>query len=110
MTPQGEKSRTRTKGESALARAATPRLVRTLARLLFLVFLATPFLLAFVPWQQTVMCRGMVTAYSPNERMQVLTARVAGQVRIPVWYLDELTQKPGELPSWLKKDSVESDE
>jgi len=54
--------------------------VRFFARLLLLAFLATPFLLAFVPWQQTVLCRGMVTAYSPTERMQVLTARVAGQV------------------------------
>jgi adhesin transport system membrane fusion protein len=68
-------------GKSALARAATPRGVRVAARLLFLAFLATPFALAFVPWQQTVMCRGMVTAYAPTERIQVLTARVSGQVR-----------------------------
>ena len=87
MTPQTEKSRAGTQGKSALARAATPRLVRTLARLLFLVFLAAPFILVFVPWQQTVMCRGMVTAYSPNQRMQVLTARVAGQVR--TWHVVE---------------------
>ncbi len=72
---------------SALARAATPRFVKTLARLLFLLFLATPFLLAFVPWQQTVMCRGTVTAYSPTERMQVLTARVSGQVS--TWHVVE---------------------
>jgi hypothetical protein len=62
MKPQRHASHERTPGKSALARAATPGLVRVLARLLFLVFLATPFLLAFVPWQQTVMCRGMVTA------------------------------------------------
>ena len=72
---------------SALARARTPRGVKWAARLLFLTFLATPFLLAFVPWQQTVMCRGMVTAYSPTERIQVLTARVAGQVR--TWHVVE---------------------
>jgi hypothetical protein len=35
---------------------------------------------------------------------------VAGQVRIPVWYLEELTGRPGELPVWLKKESEESDE
>jgi membrane fusion protein, adhesin transport system len=73
--------------KSALVRAATPRFVRILARLLFLLFLATPFLLFFVPWQQTVMCRGMVTAYSPTERMQVLTARVSGQIR--TWHVVE---------------------
>ena len=73
--------------KSALARAATPRYVRVAARLLFLVFLATPFLLALVPWQQTVMCRGTVVAYSPVERMQVLTARVSGQIR--TWHVVE---------------------
>jgi adhesin transport system membrane fusion protein len=72
---------------SAIANAATPRFVRGLARLLFLLFLATPFFLAFVPWQQTVMCRGMVTAYSPVERMQVITARVSGQIR--TWHVVE---------------------
>ena len=72
---------------SALTRARTPRGVKWAARLLVLTFLATPFLLAFVPWQQTVMCRGMVTAYHPTERVQVLTARVAGQVR--QWHVVE---------------------
>ena len=72
---------------SALARAATPRFVRILGRLLFLLFLTTPFLLAFVPWQQTVTCRGMVTAYSPTERIQVVTARVSGQIR--TWHVVE---------------------
>ena len=72
---------------SALASARTPRGVKWAARLLFLTFLATPFLLAFVPWQQTVMCRGMVTAYDPTERVQVLTARVSGQVR--KWHVVE---------------------
>ena len=73
--------------KSALARARTPRGVKWAARLLVLTFLATPFLLAFVPWQQTVMCRGMVTAYHPTERVQVLTARVSGQVR--QWHVIE---------------------
>jgi len=67
--------------DDVLAGVATPRVIRRLARLVFLVFLATPFLLAFVPWQQTVQARGQVVAYSPVERMQVLTARVSGQVR-----------------------------
>lgn len=71
----------------ALLRARTPPFVRRAARLLLLLFLATPFLLAFVPWQQTVKCRGMVTAYAPTERRQVLTARVSGQIR--TWHVVE---------------------
>jgi len=66
---------------SALASAATPRIVRILARLLFLAFLAAPFALALVPWQQTVQGQGKVIAYAPVERMQVITARVSGQIR-----------------------------
>ena len=76
--------------KSALAAAATPRSIRRLSRLFFLLFLATPFLLAFVPWQQTVNCRGMVVAFSPVERMQVLTARVSGQIR--TWHVVEGTR------------------
>ena len=66
---------------TALDGARTPRAVRAVARLLLLVFLAAPFLLALVPWQQTVQGQGMVIAYAPVERMQVLTARVSGQIR-----------------------------
>ena len=87
MTPRPDTHPDGRPAKSALARAATPWGVRLLARLLFLGFLATPFALAFVPWQQTVMCRGMVTAYSPTERPQVLTARVSGQVR--TWHVVE---------------------
>jgi multidrug efflux pump subunit AcrA (membrane-fusion protein) len=71
----------------SLAHALTPRPVRWLARLVFAIFLAIPFALAFVPWQQTVMCRGTIVAYAPVERMQVLTARVSGQVR--TWHVVE---------------------
>jgi len=83
-----------TRGESgrrsALAGAATPRAVRLVARLLLLTFLATPFLLALVPWQQTVQGQGTVIAYAPVERMQVLTARVSGQIRR--WHVVEGTR------------------
>jgi adhesin transport system membrane fusion protein len=65
----------------SLRHALTPWPVRWLARLVFAVFLSIPFALALVPWQQTVMCRGTIVAYSPVERMQVITARVSGQVR-----------------------------
>jgi len=87
MTPQPHPETAPRIAKPALTAAATPRSVRILARFLFLLFLATPFLLAFVPWQQTVNCRGMVVAFSPVERMQVLTARVSGQVR--KWHVVE---------------------
>ena len=75
---------------SALASAATPRTVRFLARLLFIAFLAAPFALALVPWQQTVQGQGMVVAYAPVDRMQVITARVSGQIRR--WHVVEGTR------------------
>ena len=71
----------------SLRHALTPLPVRWLARLVFLIFLTIPFALAFVPWQQTVSCRGTIVAYAPVERMQVLTARVSGQVR--KWHVVE---------------------
>ena len=73
--------------DDVMRRSATPRFVRWMVRLVVTLFLATPFLLAFVPWQQTVQGRGQVVAYSPVERMQVLTARVSGQVR--KWHVVE---------------------
>ena len=43
------------------------------------------------------------TVYRKTLNGSIPSVSVAGQVRIPVWYLEELTQKPGELPSWLQK-------
>jgi adhesin transport system membrane fusion protein len=75
------------KNRASIAHTVTPQPVRWLARLVFLMFLSIPFALAFVPWQQTVSCRGTIVAYSPVERMQVLTARVSGQVE--KWHVVE---------------------
>ncbi|MFM8414926.1 MAG: HlyD family secretion protein [Planctomycetota bacterium] len=75
------------KTRASLRHSLTPGAVRWLARLVFLVFLAIPFALALVPWQQTVLCRGTIVAYAPVERMQVITARVSGQVR--KWHVVE---------------------
>ncbi|MFM7137887.1 MAG: hypothetical protein ACKO1M_12600, partial [Planctomycetota bacterium] len=64
----------------SLARSLTPQGVRWVARLVFAFFISIPFILALVPWQQTVMCRGTIVAYQPIERMQLITSRVSGQV------------------------------
>lgn len=72
---------------AALERVRTPRLARWFARLLLLAFVLMPAALLFVPWQQTVKGRGQVVAYAPNERKQVVTALVGGQVK--KWYVVE---------------------
>jgi hypothetical protein len=41
---------------------------------------------------------------------ELLCDLVAGQVRIPVWYLDEFTRRPGQLPAWLENGKEASDE
>ncbi len=41
------------------------------------------------------------TIYRKIQRGLIPSVSVAGQIRIPVWYLQELTKKPGELPTWL---------
>ena len=65
----------------------TPPKVRRAAKIVLWAMAASPFVLAFTPWQQTVQGRGTVIAYSPVERMQVLTARISGQVR--KWHVVE---------------------
>ncbi|MFO0850387.1 MAG: HlyD family efflux transporter periplasmic adaptor subunit [Gemmataceae bacterium] len=72
---------------TTLQRVRTPRPARWSGRLLLLAFLASPVVLLFVPWQQTVRGRGQVVAYAPTERKQVVTALVGGRVK--KWYVVE---------------------
>ncbi len=65
----------------------TPWLVRFLGRLLLLIVILTPFILIFVPWQQTVRGRGEVIAFVPGQREQAVTSPIAGQ--ISRWYVNE---------------------
>jgi adhesin transport system membrane fusion protein len=51
-----------------------------LARWLLLLLLMTVAALGFVPWQQTVIGTGKVTAFAPLERQQTVQALVSGQV------------------------------
>jgi multidrug resistance efflux pump len=63
-----------------------PKLGRMLARwlmaisLIFLIFL-------FVPWQQNIRGKGMVTAFSPMNRPQTVESAIAG--RIQQWHIRE---------------------
>jgi len=65
----------------------TPPIVLRISKIVLWCMVASPFVLAFVPWQQTVQGRGTMIAYSPVERSQVLTARIPGQVR--KWHVVE---------------------
>ena len=56
---------------------------------------------------QFACCTGVsaTTIYRKAQKGLIPSVSVAGQVRIPVWYLEELTGRPGELPVWLKTDT-----
>lgn len=64
----------------ALRLVPTSRFARRLGGLLLLTFLATPFVLLFVPWQQSCTASGRVIAFNPIERQQVVEAPVDGRV------------------------------
>lgn len=61
---------------------------------------------------QFACCTGVsaTTIYRKAQKGLIPSVSVAGQVRIPVWYLEELTGRPGELPVWLKMDTEVSDD
>jgi len=45
---------------------------------------------------------GVSTLYRKTANGQIPSVRVAGQIRIPYWYLEELTGRPGDLPTWIQ--------
>ena len=47
------------------------------------------------------------TIYRKISKGDIPSSNVAGQIRIPVWYLDELLSRPGDLPTWLKESENE---
>ncbi len=65
----------------------TPRYVRFLARCLLTVFLLTPVILMFVPWQQTITGSGRVMDFDPVNRQQTVEAPIKG--RIHKWHVQE---------------------
>lgn len=60
--------------------AATPSWLRRTSRALFVLFLASPFVLTLVPWMQTAAGKGRVVANSPLERQQELRAPLDGLI------------------------------
>lgn len=80
----------------ALRRVQTPRSSRLAGRFVLFLFVVVPFLLLLVPWQQTVVARGEVTAWLPTERAQPVTSRINGVVK--KWHVVETDRvKAGDL-------------
>lgn len=81
---------------SALRMVRSPKSVITLARALWFGFFLGCGALFLAPWQQTAFGVGRVIAYTPEERQQVIEARIKG--RITRWYVTEgSTVKKGDL-------------
>ncbi|MCA9012848.1 MAG: toxin secretion protein, partial [Planctomycetaceae bacterium] len=64
----------------SLQLAKSSRIARRFAAVLLLLLVATVFLMAFAPWQQTITGAGYVVAYAPRERQQVLEATIKGRI------------------------------
>jgi len=65
----------------ALRLVPTSRLARRIGRVLLVVLVLAPFVLLFVPWQQSCPAAGRVVAYKPGERQQTVEAPIDGRVK-----------------------------
>lgn len=73
-----------------------PRYARLFAWFLLVAFIGLLVGLIFLPWQQTVIGRGQVTAYKPSERQQPVVAPISGLIKS--WHVVEgSTVKAGDL-------------
>jgi len=64
-----------------------PRVFRAVGWMLSLATIGIGLFLAFVPWVQTTVGGGTVTALNPNDRQQDINALVSG--RIQEWYVQD---------------------
>lgn len=64
----------------------TPRAGKVLARWLFFLGIVF-FIILFLPWQQNIRGRGILTALSPADRPQTVETAIAG--RIQQWHVSE---------------------
>jgi excisionase family DNA binding protein len=55
--------------------------------------------------KQFCMATGLspTTVYRKAQKGIIPTVRIGGSVRIPVWYLHQLTEEPGKLPGFLTR-------
>lgn len=68
-----------------LASIRTPSIIKAVAWMLIVAFVAGIGFLSFTPWVQTTGGVGRVTALNPNDRAQEISAFVSG--RIAEWYV-----------------------
>lgn len=64
----------------ALRLARSSRIIRRIARVLFVALVLTTLFLAFAPWQQSVRGSGNVVAFAPLERQQTLESPIKGRI------------------------------
>lgn len=64
-----------------------PKWERIFIKVLLFIILISILGLIFIPWQQTSHGQGVVTAFSPNDRIQAINATVDG--RIKKWYVSD---------------------
>ncbi len=70
---------------TTLSEIRMPRVMRNIGLMIIVVLVALPPILLYVPWVQTAMGSGSVTAINPNDRMQEINALVPG--RIQEWFV-----------------------
>lgn len=83
-------------GLPALRAVPAPRATRILARVLIVMVLVAVVALVLLPWLQNIGGRGRVTAFKPQERMQVLHAPVAGRI-MPTTIVEGDPVKAGQV-------------
>ena len=44
----------------------------------------------------------ITTTYRKVAKGDIPAVKVAGQIRIPTWFLEELAARPGGLPAWIR--------
>lgn len=74
-------------GFTVLNRLKAPRVTRTVARMLMVSIVLTFLFLSFVPWIQTAVGMGKITALNPSDRAQTISSLVKG--RINKWYVND---------------------
>lgn len=80
---------------SATQLVHSPPAIRTFSKLLALALALTLLALIVVPWQQNVSGTGRVVAFEPYDRMQTISAPLAGRVR-EAWVLEGSRVEAGD--------------
>jgi adhesin transport system membrane fusion protein len=87
--------------QKSLQMVRSPYTFVKVAQVLLITLIISIFLLAFVPWQQTIPASGRVTVFSPMQRPQTINAQIDG--RLKAWFIKEGdTVKAGQIIAELE--------